>query len=139
MARPKAADPLIAALIAKLPAPGADFPPAKQKAWLKLMAMAFGAVYGGDVAASLEDEATAKPAPARAAPPPPKPKPSFPFVIDAEGFVRRGNGNKARVKPDEITDTIYDLRGMDGDLRAIVWADDSTGLNGRDLNIASVA
>lgn len=138
MARPKAADPLIAALIAKLPAPGANFSADEQKAWLRMMAMAFGVVYGGDVAASLEDNGKNPPV-TRAAPSAPKPKPSFPFIIDAEGFVRRGNGNKARVKPDEITDTIYDLRGMDGDLRAIVWADDSTGLNGRDLNIASVS
>ena len=99
--------------------------------------MAFGVVYGGDVAGSLDD-APVKQAPARAAPPPPKPKPSFPFIIDEQGYVRIGRGDRKRVKPDEITDTIYDLRGMDGDLRSIIWADDSTGLNGRDLNIASV-
>ena len=68
----------------------------------------------------------------------PKPEPSYPFVIDQSGFARRGTGNRNPVRPDEVTDTIYDMRGMDGDMKTIVWADGSTGLNGRELTIVAV-
>jgi hypothetical protein len=140
MARPKSipSDPLIAALIAKLPAPGSEFPVDRQIAWLNLMATALGVIYGGDAAAKLS--ASANPvAPAanatKPSPPPPPAKPKYPFIIDEMGFVRNAKGK--RIKPDEVTDTIFDLRGIDGDLKSIVWADDSTGLNGRDLTISA--
>ena len=39
--------------------------------------------------------------------------------------------------PNDVSDTLYDLRGDIADLRSIVWADDSTGLNGKDLTICA--
>jgi hypothetical protein len=78
--------------------------------------------------------AQAKP---EAAPKPRKPDPSsFRFIIDEAGYVKRGSGQ--RVDPSEVSDIIHDYRGEAGDLRAIIWADDSTGLNGADLTIVGV-
>ena len=64
-------------------------------------------------------------------------EPRYPFIIDQSGFARRGTGDRNAVRPDEVTDTIYDMRGIDGDMKTIVWADGSTGLNGRDLTIVA--
>lgn len=142
MAKPKA-DPLIAALIAKLPQPGTEWAEDKQEGWLRLMAMAFGQVYGGDVMTRLGGKpaeppaATAPPPAPKPAPPSPKPTPTYPFLIDKQGFARKKNEQGPRVRPDEVTDILYDLRGMDGDITAIIWADDSMGLNGRDLTIVA--
>lgn len=81
----------------------------------------------------------AAPKPAAAAPPPPAPKakPVYPFIIDEQGYARKGKGDKRRITPDEVTDALYDLRGLEGDMATIRWADDSTGLNGRDLTIVA--
>lgn len=128
MAR-KAQDPLLAALIAKLPPSGDDWPVERQLAWLKLMAMAFGTVYGGDVVGAL-----GKPGVAllqQTAPKPPKPV--HQYIINKSGFVVDAKGK--RLLPGDIAGPIFDERGEDGDLRAIVWADDSRGLNGADLTI----
>ena len=46
-------DPLLAALIEKLPASGAEWPRAKRAAWLDNMARAFDSVYEGGEAASI--------------------------------------------------------------------------------------
>ena len=134
-------DPLLAALIAKLPPSDAEWHVDRQLAWLHLTAMAFGAVYGGDAAARLGGSAAeqAKAATALLVEPTPSARPSKPavtheFIIDEEGYVRRGNGR--RVMPSDVNDMIVDLRG-DSDLRTIVWADDSTGLNGQDLTIVA--
>lgn len=143
MARPKSSDPLLAALIAKLPPTNTEWPVDKQMAWLNNMAMAFGLVYGGNACERLKGDTAEQPKAAQPAPPaaPPAPappkKPTYPFIIDTDGFARRGTGDKARVTPDQITDMIFDLRGLDGDMKTIVWADDSTGLNGRDLTIVA--
>lgn len=132
MPRPKAADPLIAALIAKLPAPGQEFPSDRQKAWLQLMAMALATSYGGE-AVSLEAQPPAAP------PPQPqkfsKPQPVYPFIIDKEGYARNGK-TMTRVMPSDIgAQTVTDLRGEMGDMRGIIWADNSTGVNGADLTV----
>jgi hypothetical protein len=136
----KKSDPLLAALIAKLPADGTDWPVDKQMAWLNLMAMAFATVYGGNAAERLA--AVEKPAQsvasvvASASPAPSKPaKPKYPFIIDEQGFAKKASG--IRILPADVTDILYDLRGIDGDMNTIVWADESTGLNGRDLTIAA--
>ena len=69
-----------------------------------------------------------------------RPEPQYPFIIDKEGYVRRGKGKKQRVLPGEISSEVYDLRPQGefgADLNVIVWADNSTGLNGADLTIVA--
>jgi hypothetical protein len=62
-------------------------------------------------------------------------KPELPrFRIDRSGFVRRATGE--RVMPQDVNAPIFDERNA-GDIRVIIWADDSTGLNGADLTIVS--
>ena len=136
-------DPLLAALIAKLPPTNTEWLVERQLAWLNLMAMAFGTVYGGDAAARLgikvDGSALSSASPATASSAAPafvKPKPSYPFIIDEHGYVRDKKGKQ--VLPTQVTDMIVDLRGEGGDLREIVWADGSTGLNGADLTITTV-
>jgi hypothetical protein len=58
---------------------------------------------------------------------------SYPFFIDAEGYAKNKAGD--RILAADVTDILYDLRGMDGDAAAIIWADDSTGL----LNAGDIA
>ena len=129
-------DPLLSALIAKLPPSDTDWSVDRQLAWLNLMAMAFGAVYGGDAAARLgikageQQKASAAHMPSA---PLRQPARNYRFIIDEAGYVRNGKGK--RILPSDVTEAITDLRGMDGDLRTIVWADESTGLNGADLTI----
>jgi len=70
------------------------------------------------------------------APKPRKPHPTaFKFIIDNQGVVRRGNGEP--VLPSDVTDIIHDYRDGEADLRSIIWADGSTGLNGQDLTIVA--
>jgi hypothetical protein len=135
MARPKSADPLIEALIKKLPPSDTEWPVEKQIAWLNLMALAFGTLYGGDAAARL----TAADAPRRRGAAPPasnvstlpsrksKPNPHN-FYVDHEGYARRNNGD--RIMPKDVRDTLYDHRGIDGDMKTITWADDTQGIGG---------
>ncbi|MCK9549127.1 hypothetical protein [Aquamicrobium sp.] len=133
MARTKT-DPLISALIAKLPPSGEGWPVDRQIAWLKMMAQAFAVVYGGNAVAQLDAQEVAAPK-AAPAPPPPKPEPKYPFVIDTQGYVRKSNAKGKRVLPGEIDNVVHDLSNGAVDLRSIIWADDSTGLNGADLTI----
>lgn len=134
MARPKR-DPLIAAMIAKLPETG-EWSVDRQLSWLNLMAMAFGTVYGGDAAARLVArpyaalEEMAKPAK------PANPKPVYPFYIDADGKAKNQSGKP--IKASDVKGDLYDLRGELGDMKTIQWADGSTGLNGADLTIIAV-
>lgn len=131
MARTKA-DPLIAALIAKLPPAGEEWPVEEQVKWLKLMAATFGLVYGGDAVARMETQEVD--APKAAPPPPPKPKkPNYRFVITPDGYVKRGSGE--RVMPSGIDAEVVDLSNGTVDMRQITWADDSQGLNGADITI----
>lgn len=111
-------DPLLAALIKKLPAPGADWPVDRQLAWLRLMAMAMGAVYGGDAAVQFIKEQPAQP--------PKLTTIEHAFYIDKNGYARKAGGK--RVLPTDVKNEIVDLRGIDGDVTAITWADDTTGV-----------
>lgn len=122
-------DPLIAALIAKLPQGGTDWPVDQQTAWLNLMAMAFGAVYGGDAATKMGSKPVAQ------VPRKPAAAVAFPFFIDRDGFVR--NALNQRVLPKDVDGPIFDMRGQDADVRTIIWKDESTGINGRDLVISA--
>ena len=104
--------------------------------WLNLTALAFGTIYGGDAAARLGFKGEALPPAApvvKPAAPTPQPAPKHPFMIDKQGYVKNAKGK--RLMPSDITDIIVDLRGIDGDMKTITWADDSQGLNGADLTI----
>ena len=83
------------------------------------------------------DEATAIANVVKPRPPAPakRPTPSYPFIIDEQGYARNGK-TKDRILPDQVSDILFDLRGIDGDAAAIVWADDSKGLNGANITIA---
>ena len=137
-------DPLLMALVAKLPPSGTDWPVERQLAWLNLTAMAFGVIYGGDAAYQVASETTARPPKAdvpgavpATRPAPQKPAVRYGLIIDTEGYARRGTGQCQRIMPSDVNETIYDMRGDTADLRSITWADDSTGLNGRDLIISA--
>lgn len=118
------ADPLLAALIARLPSPGSEWSTEAQVQWLRMLAMAFGTVYGGDAVNALSG-------PIRAVPTVKTPTPALvpehpPFFVDENGIARRRGGK--RVMPKEVSGEIVDLRGEDGDMRTITWADDSQGI-----------
>lgn len=126
------------ALIGELPEPGSDWPVEKQMAWLDLMGRAFGIVYGGDVAQQLaakpiDTTPTTLPAKFSAVKKPAKSKALQPYIIDENGHVMRANGE--RVLPGDVAGkVVQDMRGM-GDNGPVIWADDSTGLNGADITI----
>lgn len=143
-------DPLLAALIKKLPQPGNEWPVDQQLAWLHMVAVAFRLVYGGDASERLNGafnweaaEEVSRTVPEKAFHhlyrPPVQPKapkaPKGGFYIDDQGMVRNAQGK--RVLPKDVTSEVYDTRGEMGDMKAIVWADDSKGLNGADLTITS--
>ena len=131
----KKADPLLAALIARLPQSGEDWPVDRQLSWLHLMAMAFATVYGGDVTTRLKGgEAWTKQA-ASVVPAKPIRKPAF--YIDPDGYVRNSAGKPMAPKDIDVGSVLFDERGQDGDLRSIIWADGSNGLNGKDLTISA--
>jgi hypothetical protein len=128
-------DPVLAALIAKLPPTGSIWPAAKRAAWLKMVHMAFDLVYDGEDGEAVELPSflqASAPAAAAAAPEPAPPAPAmkaspFTFLIDREGYARRGDGT--RINPVEVgTGVLYDERGEAGDFAAIIWADDSRGV-----------
>lgn len=124
--RRKHSNSLLAALIEQLPADG-PWPVEQQKAWLHMTAVAFGVCYGGNVAASLfagSPVAAFKPA-----------VPRNTCYISPEGAVLTAAGKPAM--PSDIRGPIVDLRGPDGDISTIVWADGSTGTLGLDLTIGA--
>ncbi len=144
MARPKKTtrDPLIEAMISRLPAAGEDFSEEDQAKWIEHMRSCLSLVYGGDMARPLHysgpplqesiEEVLYRPSPPseRAAA---KNKPNF--YIGDDNLVRNKKGD--RLMPNEISGTIIDLRGVDGDPDIITWADDSKGLrNAGDVTIS---
>jgi hypothetical protein len=138
LARPKK-NPLIQALIAELPDAGTEWPVEKQIGWINMMTMAFGIVYGGDAAQQMtaqDVKQAASPAKFGAVK---KPKAaSYEFIIDEGGYVRNGKTSEQLSPTDVAGKTVYDMRGMDGDMSSLIWADGSKGLNGADINISSV-
>ena len=131
MARAKL-DPMIAVLIEKLPKAGETWTQEQQFSWLRLMAMVFGSVYGGNVA-EVYGANPVKPI----APTPAKPT-TIPhrFIIDEKGYAKNAAGKRILAK-DAGTVPIFDTRGEEGDMRSIIWADDSKGLNGADVVITA--
>jgi len=138
---PDAPDPLLAALIGKLPTSGTSWPGDKRAAWLKMMWMAFDVVYEGEaieMPAFLFNPGPQVPSVTAASTGQAAKQantPSFPFYIDRDGFARRAGG--APVNPQDVIGTIFDHRGEAGDLRAIIWADGRTGVAGLQLDIAA--
>lgn len=65
----------------------------------------------------------------------PKPKPKPAFYVDTNNYARKSSGD--RITASEVEGALVDLRGIGGEMKTIVWADDSTGLNGRDLTIVA--
>lgn len=127
-------DPLIAALIAKIPPSEATWPVDGQLAWLRMAAMAFGAVYGGDAVSVFAGKPASSFSPVTV--PQRAPSIGHPYLIDESGFVRNAKNGK-RVNTKDIDGSIFDTRGQDGDMRTIVWADNSTGVNGKDFVISA--
>lgn len=141
-------DPLIAALIAKLPKANTAWPVDQQVAWLRMTAMAFGVVYGGKAVDEIPafspratdlaiTEATISGALLQPTTIDPKNNKSLPaFFIDAQGIAQNANGE--RINPKDVGgNVIVDLRGEAGDLGAIQWADGSTGVRGHQLEITT--
>jgi hypothetical protein len=151
------ADPLFAAMIAKLPSADKGWDVDRQLAWLNMMAMAFGTVYGGNAAERLACKchdthpggvaASALSAPQPSAPPhspqPPQkfhrngaangaePMPESPKPIPHAFYIdTEGYARRKggeRVLPADVPGEIADMRGETGDLGAVVWADGSQG------------
>ena len=138
----RATDPVLAALIARLPAGGAVWPAKKRAAWMQLMWGAFELVYETEAGEALElPSFLAKPVAGPATPAadvpaaPPKRAAPYAFMIDHDGYARRGDGT--RLMPHEIGGVMYDQRGESGDFAGIVWSDDSRGIpHGLQLDIA---
>jgi hypothetical protein len=156
-----ATDPLIGAVIDKLPPGGSSWPAKRRAAWFEMLWKACEVVYaddGEEIAmpsflphhAVVADERRAALPLAPAAPAPPGNSPGAaraadtdqplpPFFIDGQGFARRGADGE-RILPAEAGGMpIVDLRGEEGDLGAIVWADDSRGVRGLRLEITTTA
>lgn len=138
--RPKNKSPIIQALIAELPDANTHWPVDKQLGWVKMMTMAFGMVYGGDAASRVEENVIPSepvPAPQLQQKMISKPMPvEYPFYINTKGVALSQDGS--RVLPSDVTGPIFDLRGEDGDVATITWADGSMGLNGADVIIVAV-
>lgn len=119
-------DGLILAVLEKIPNTGAAWPKAKRKVWMGLIEQAFELAFseGGEAVAATEE-------------PKPKadPRSAYRFYIDEDGVVRNVNGDP--VSASQVDDTIYDVRGIDGDVGSIMWADGKRGLNGADVMITA--
>lgn len=155
-------DPLIGAVVDKLPPSNTDWPAAARAAWLQMMENALAVVYGGPdgggMTAGVHNGSAWRPAPrtprtsvpasprrsrpakkkSKAKPPKASkaPPPPAEFYIDLQGHARNGAGET--VLPEDINDVIYDRRGEHGDLGAIIWADGSRGIpKGMRLDISA--
>ena len=109
-------DPLLEAVIAKLPARDAGFPAVEREAWLRLLVNALDVAYGvagGEMAAL------------RSGAPQPKDAASvYPFYVDPEGFARGHGGREIFASEIPAGGTLWDLRPEDNrELATIIWAD----------------
>jgi hypothetical protein len=143
---PVQVDPVLAALIGRLPPAGSIWSAKKRAAWMQMVWLSFELVYDLDAGDALEIPKfleAALPAPAAVVavnevePAPPAPKPTaapYAFMIDRDGFARHGDGR--RLLPRDVGGVIYDQRG-EGDFATIVWADDTVGVpRGLQLDIS---
>jgi hypothetical protein len=134
------AHPVVSALIETLPAPGSPFGAAERQAWLGMMETAFTLAYGPIEGKAMPKTANAPvPVPkAKVARKPRAPKPLGPtgprFYVDTDNCAKRAGGEP--VSPHEVVDELVDLRGMNGDLATITWADGMVGIpKGLQLNV----
>lgn len=136
-------DPLLAALIGKLP-PGGPFPGEQRAAWLKMMGMAFDVVYGvaedmpnflGVVSGPVGGNMRPASAPLAPAAAPARAKHvGHDFYIDEGGCALNAAGVPVLIEdvpPDTI---IFDYRpvvtGEFRDVASIAWADGTRGATG---------
>lgn len=137
--RRRSVDRLIASLIAKLPSPGEEWSGDKQREWLRTMEMALNMVYGNQTAMAERDAYAAVKEQIKEAVGSAIPMPSpHAFIIDGDGIARYGV-TRGRIMPKDVLGTIIDLRGEQGDLSAITWADGSRGVTGLHLDISTAA
>jgi hypothetical protein len=131
-------DPLLAALIAKLPIETEHWPRDNRIAWLRMMALAFDVVYGpcGGVliapdeahdrrrAGETDEAATAPHSIFDDVGPP---RPPHRFYVDHDGFAM-GDGRPIAMEDLPADATLWDERtGMEcGDVAAILWRDIGT-------------
>lgn len=125
-------DPVIAALISKLPAEGTTFSRAQRVNWLRQIAMAFDGAYGVEALIAVDQNNPARkdpplmelPNPIAARPAPIAPASEPRYFIDQEGYARKSPGN-VRIKPHEVPDgaLLEDERDGEGELDTIKWAD----------------
>ena len=161
MAKDKSAkaDPMIAALLNKLPEPGQPWPIDQRIEWLNMLAMGFNMVFGvadtihigkTNITYNRTEPLPGAPAGAEASantglrPQVAKQHPPRLF-IDKDGFARRDPGGVLRlvdqeyprIMPGQVDDILFDDRGELGDLGSITWADNSTGVLGLQLEISA--
>lgn len=143
MPRPKKQifDPLIQAMIDRLPKPGDAFPRVDRDRWLALMKANMDLVYGstGDevVYRQVEPKLGKSEILEIVADDPKLPPKMFKpnkvpdFYVDHDNHCYKKGGK--RLMPEDIKGKdarLVDLRGPDGNIDIIIWADDSTGLKG---------
>lgn len=117
-------DPLLDALIGKLPAPGESWPQPDRDVWFNLMRSAFDLVYGRD------GQAAAKPAVIEIPKLPllgdetPATVPPGRWHVDAGGIARAPDGEEAPLEGTPRGTVLMDFR-PEGDRRidTVIWAD----------------
>lgn len=132
-------DPVIAALIAKIPPEGQPFDRARRVNWLRQFAMALDGAFGVQPQIFIDVDppvlfsggpidlpSVLKPSSAPAPIAAPAEDDEIRYFIDASGMARVSPGNK-RIRPVDVPNgaTIEDERGDDTDLDTIKWADGS--------------
>lgn len=140
-------DPLLNAVIWKLPDIGQPFTAAARRKWLELVAMAFDVAYGpedldvafgGPTGGAMTAQPSAPAAPEKPAPRPPHVAAGCDVYVDVDGFarcdVRKDDHGRPsptpqrRVLAEEVEgEQIYDYRGERRDRSTVTWADDMRG------------
>ena len=112
-------DPLLEAVIAKLPARDAGFPAAEREAWLKLLVNALDVAYGRGQTTDDRREMEADIRPPSSV----LRRPAF--HVDAAGFARGPDGRELLANHIPQTETLWDLRpnAEAGNIDTIIWAD----------------
>lgn len=138
-----AIDPLLSAVICKLPGPNEDFPRARREAWLTMMAMAFDVAYGplgepivlpslGEAKAAIA--AVTEHGAAPAAPVVPRQAHAgHGFYISSDGTACNAEGTPVLVSDIPGDEMVFDYRPVTGDFRdtaGISWADGHRGTKG---------
>ena len=129
-------DPVIGALIAKIPGEGAAFSRAQRINFLRMFAMALDGAFGVEAPIAIDAAAVVTvpqevlEMPNVLAPAAPKPivaeaePDEIRYYVDADGYARREPGN-ARIRPVDILAgaVLEDEREGEGELDTIKWAD----------------